>query len=90
MEAVSRKAAGAHPPTRPPVPGLGRAARHQAGRRDGGRAAPGGCKVHGEGGGLVAFVPLLSDSAASVMRSTSHVKAVKFSGWEPHGVHQAS
>lgn len=30
-----------------------------------------------------------SVSAASVMKSTSHVKVVTFSGWEPHGIHQA-
>lgn len=76
---------------------MGAAARRQLGplhprlplRPSPGPAAPGGGKVHGEGGGLVAFVPFPSDSAASVTRSTSHVKAVKFSGWEPHGVHQA-
>lgn len=39
--------------------------------------------------GLVAFVACPSVSAASVVRSTSHVKVVTFSGWEPHGGHQA-
>lgn len=47
------------------------------------------CRVHSfQGGGLVAFVPSLSGSAASVTRITSHVRAVKFSDWEPHGAHQ--
>lgn len=45
--------------------------------------------MHREGGRLVAFVASPSVSAAGVMRSTSHVKVVTFSGWEPHGVHQA-
>lgn len=45
--------------------------------------------MHGEGGGLVAFVAFPGVSVASVMRSTSHVKVVTFPGREPHGVHQA-
>ncbi|KAJ8333517.1 hypothetical protein SKAU_G00415250 [Synaphobranchus kaupii] len=39
-------------------------------------------------GGLVAFVLSLSDGAASVMGITSHVKALKFADWDPHGGHQ--
>lgn len=39
-------------------------------------------------GGLVAFVLSLSSSAASVTRITSHVSALKFADWEPHGAHQ--
>ena len=56
---------------------------------EGSSAGGGRGKAHGQGGGLVAFVAFPSVSAASVMRSTSHVKVVTFSGWEPHGVHQA-
>ncbi|KAJ8401441.1 hypothetical protein AAFF_G00383600 [Aldrovandia affinis] len=39
-------------------------------------------------GGLVAIVLSLSDGAASVTGITSHVKALKFADWDPHGGHQ--
>lgn len=46
------------------------------------------CREHSFPGGLVAFVLSLSSSAASVTRITSHVSALKFADWEPHGAHQ--
>lgn len=39
--------------------------------------------------GACCFVAFPSVSAASVMRSPSHVKGVTCAGWEPHGAHQA-